>query len=125
MRRTLAGLIALALAGCAGGSAEFRTTGTAATSGEPGAQRVTLQMKDDLTFVPNVVTAQVGGVTVRLDNVGRVPHDLLFDARGLGASELIRGRRQGELTVRFTTSGTFTFVCTLHPAMVGKVVVRG
>ena len=33
-------------------------------------------------------------------------------------------KKEGRHTVRFRRSGTYRYVCTLHPGMAGKVVVR-
>ena len=129
MTRTRSAVVVLVLltAACGGGSKSsgLKVTGTVTASGSPTAQTVSLDMKDDLTFVPNVVEAKVGSLTISLDNAGQIPHNLVFDDTGLGRTGTLKGHGTGTLSVRFDKAGTFTFSCTFHSGMDGKVVVSG
>jgi plastocyanin len=82
-------------------------------------------MTDDLTFVPNVIRAQVGTLALTAKNVGRVPHNLEFADSSKGKLTLVKGHATGTLTVPFATAGTYRFSCTLHSGMDGEVVVKG
>lgn len=113
----------LMLASCSGGSNDAEENGRVAAVGSGDAQTVALEMRDDLQFHPNVVTAQVGTLALTADNVGNVPHDLEFREKGLGAMALLRGGKSDTLSVRFNAPGTYTFVCTIHPGMDGRVIV--
>jgi plastocyanin len=111
--------VLLLVAACSNNTAG--TTGT--TTGAADAQTVTVEMTDKLRFTPSTVEAKVGTVTFDVSNTGQVPHDLQFDAKGLGDTGTIDGKEARPLKVVFTKAGTFTFICTFHAAMKGKVVV--
>jgi plastocyanin len=116
----------LLVAACGGGSSggsDLKVTGTVSASGAPSAQTVSLDMKDDLTFVPNVVDAKVGSLTISIENAGQIPHNLVFSDRSVGATGTIKGHSTGTLSVSLKKAGTYTFVCTFHSGMDGKVVV--
>jgi plastocyanin len=118
----------LLVAACGGGSSsgsDLKVTGTVTASGVPSAQTVSLDMEDDLTFVPNVIDAKAGALTISVENAGRIPHNLKFEDRSIGGTGTINGGATGTLSVRFTKAGTYTFVCTFHSGMDGKVVVSG
>lgn len=93
------------------------------TTGPPEAQTITIGMDDKLRYDPSTVKAKVGTVTLTVSNTGTVPHDLRFDGNDLGRTSSIDGDRSEDLSVVFPRAGTFTFVCTLHSGMDGKVVV--
>ena len=112
---------ALLLSACSGGSSG---TGSVTTTGSAAAQTVTVEMRDDLKFHPSTVQARIGTVTVHLDNVGQVPHDFAFGQQSLGKTGSIDGKSQQDLKVTFDKAGTFSFLCTIHPHMTGKVVVQ-
>jgi len=126
-RRPLALVAVLLLAACGSGSdgssGEVEETGRVAASGPPSAQTVALDLNDELEFVPNVVTAQVGSLALTLRNVGKVPHDLAFDDKALPGVDRVAGGRSETLRLTFAEPGTFRFVCTFHPGMDGQVVV--
>jgi plastocyanin len=116
--------LALLLAvGCSGGSSSDEDGGAVTTTGTADAQTATVDMNDKLQFVPTTVNAKVGSVTLDVVNVGMVPHNLHFDDDALGKTGTIDGKADEKLTVTFSQAGTFTFVCTFHPGMTGKVVV--
>lgn len=122
MRKTPALLLVpVLLAGCGGGSSGG--TGAATTTGAPGAQTVAVEMRDDLRFHPSTIDARVGSVAFQVSNTGLVPHDLVFDDTSLGRTRTVDGKTETTLRVTFARAGTFTFQCTFHPGMKGKVVV--
>lgn len=123
--RPLALAAVLLVAACGSGSdgSSSEETGRVAAAGSGDAQTARLEMNDRLQFVPNVVTAEVGRLTLDLVNVGKIPHDLQFDDKALPASGSVRGGKSESLEVRFTQPGTYTFVCTFHPGMDGRVEV--
>lgn len=120
-------LLTLVLAGCGGGDddAAPATGGTDAvtTTGAADAQTATVGMNDKLAFDPTTVQARVGTVTLDVENEGRVPHNLVFDDEALGKTGTVSGGDTEPLKVVFDKAGTFTFVCTFHSGMDGKVVV--
>ena len=110
----------LLLVSCSGGSS---ATESATTTGSADAQTVTVMMRNDLRFHPDTVNARVGTVTLDVDNVESVPHNLVFDDTALGKTGTVDGKSAETLEVTFDKAGTFRFVCTFHPRMTGKVVV--
>lgn len=118
--------LALLLAGCGSGggsTADLKVTGTVTASGAPGAQTASVDMTDALTFVPNVVQAKVGTLTLTSENAGVVPHNLVFDDSALGGTETVKAHATSTLTLTLKAPGTFRFTCTFHPGMDGKLVV--
>lgn len=71
---------------------------------------------DKLTFEPRVVNLAVGG-TITWKNKESVPHTVTF---GKFDKPLKAGQT---VTFTFTSAGSTTVVCTLHPAMRGTIVV--
>ncbi|MCW2601659.1 MAG: blue (type 1) copper domain protein [Frankiales bacterium] len=123
MKRTLtAAGVAVLLVGCGGGSSKVNS-GSATTGGAPGAQTVTVTMRDSLSFSPGTVNAKVGTLTLNVSNTGLVPHNLVFADAALGRTKTVNGKESVPLRVVFDKPGTFTFMCTFHSGMVGKVVV--
>jgi plastocyanin len=122
-RATTALLIAVLVSGCGGGGQKSKDHGSVTAAGPPEAQTVTVGMNDKLQFTPNVVAAKVGSLTLTVKNLGAVSHNLVFDTKGQGGSDTIQGGRSEDVTTVFRAAGTFTFVCTFHPGMDGRVVV--
>jgi plastocyanin len=119
-----AGLLAvpLLLFGCSSGGGG-KSTGTVTTTGAADAQTATVDAGQDLKFRPSTVLARVGTVTLTVANTGQVPHDLVFDDKALGKTGTVDGKTSEPLKVTFSKAGTFTFTCTFHSGMSGKVVV--
>ena len=107
----LAGAVALVAAAPAGAAAPS-AAGSSATA------RVALK---NIKFTPSTVRIKRG------DRVTWTWQEPVFhDIKSKGALRF-RGasmRKTGSHTVRFTKAGTYRYVCTLHPGMDGKVVVR-
>ncbi|MDP9181671.1 MAG: cupredoxin domain-containing protein [Actinomycetota bacterium] len=118
-------LLATACGGGSSSGSDVTVTGTVTAEGAPDAQRVSLDMTDSLTFVPNVIDAKAGSLTMTVKNAGDVPHNLVFDDSSLGKTGTVKGRGTATLTVRLAKAGTYRFVCTFHSGMDGKVVVTG
>lgn len=126
-RRTAALLVllpALALTGCGGGSpAAPSSAGAVTAAGAPGSQTATVVGGSDLRFAPQTVAAKVGTLALTLRIGGGVPHDLQFDDASLGTPIPVVASGSASKTYTFPRAGTYRFVCTLHPGMVGQVVV--
>ena len=111
----LAAVTALAGAGC--GSSSSPTTPTVAAD-------VTITMVGDRgnqSFSPNPTTMRVGQ-TVAWKNGDTTAHDATQDASRFGTGTISAGATSAPITM--STAGTFTYHCTIHPGMVGTVVVR-
>lgn len=122
-RLALPALVLLLAAGCGGGSTSVKDNGTVTASGDAAAQTATVGMTDSLKFAPNVVRAKVGTVTLSVVNRGKVPHNLTFRDAAEGATPTVDGGTTAPLKVVFDKAGTYTFTCTFHSGMTGKVVV--
>lgn len=114
-------VLLLASVGCS--SPTPKVTGAVTASGPASAQQATIAMTDALTFVPNVVHATVGRLTLTVENEGLVPHNLVFADGALGGTDMVAGHVTVTLTVPLTKPGTYRFTCTVHPRMDGTLVV--
>jgi plastocyanin len=86
----------------------------------PARATVTLR---DIAFNPAKVTIRHGGtVTFRWAD-GASPHNVTPARRGLRVRRLAT-RKAGTAAVRLTRRGTYRFICTIHPGMAGRIVVR-
>lgn len=75
---------------------------------------------DNFSFSPSTVTVSVG-TTMRWTNHDDVPHtvvsdDKIFRSKALDTDE--------GFTYTFTKAGTYSYFCSLHPKMTGKIVVQ-
>lgn len=73
-------------------------------------------------FDPGTLTVPAG-TTVTWVNHDEVPHTVASsDKRFTSSGPLDTG---DSYSYKFTTPGTYTYFCTLHPFMTGKIVVTG
>jgi amicyanin len=77
---------------------------------------------DNYHFSPSDLTVPVG-TTVTWVNHDEIPHTVTaadtprsFKSSGLDTDD--------RFSVTFTKAGTYTYLCTVHPYMTGKIVVR-
>ena len=75
---------------------------------------------DNFVFGPQTLTVPVGA-TVTWTNKDDIPHtsvstDGLFKSKVLDTDE--------KFSYTFTKAGTYSYYCTIHPKMTGKVVVQ-
>lgn len=73
-------------------------------------------------FIPDSVMIALNGTVDWTWNDGSIVHNVTFD-NVAGAPANISDRNSGTQPRTFNTAGTFTYSCTLHPGMDGKVVV--
>jgi plastocyanin len=71
-------------------------------------------------YAPDAVNVDAG-TTVTWVNTDSVSHTSTSNAAGWNSGEVVAG---GRFSVAFPTPGTFPYHCTIHPGMVGTVVVR-
>lgn len=103
-----AGVLALAGAACSGNS-----EAAAPVAGGDGATVSVEQM----SFAPEAITVAAGETVTWVWNSGAISHDVVGDDF---ASEV---QSSGTFTHRFDQPGTYTYVCSLHPNMTGKIEV--
>jgi plastocyanin len=110
MRKLL--LVAAALAACV----------SAAPSGAPpsnAAAPIVVAIKD-YEFSPPMLTI-APGTTVTWVNEDETPHTIAEQAKMFRSAALDTSDR---FTYTFAQPGEFAYYCTLHPMMVGKIVVK-
>jgi plastocyanin len=74
----------------------------------------------DRAYAPDVVNVAVGD-TVTWTNTDSISHTSTSDATGWDSGIVAPGR---EFSFAFQSAGTFRYHCTIHPGMIGTVVVR-
>jgi plastocyanin len=87
--------------------------------GEAAASALEIQV-DNFTFGPATLTVPVNSVVTWV-NKDDLPHviasnDGLFKSKALDTDD--------KYSYTFTIAGTYAYYCTVHPKMVGKVVVQ-
>lgn len=80
-------------------------------------------VSDRLAFDVELVEAPVGTLHITHDNQDDgVPHNIAVTGNGVDeATELEKGSVVQELTVELPEPGVYTFVCAIHPRMVGTI----
>jgi plastocyanin len=106
----LAGVL---LAGCADGG--DRPVDAAA---DPPANGVTQVVAKDNRFSPAAIQVPAGTQVTWAFEDGLVPHNVVGE--GWGSKE---PRRSGTFRHSFEQPGTYSYACTLHPEMTGRVAV--
>ncbi len=119
----MTGTVRVAGAGGAVPAAAIPPTATATSAAAPGASLSggsPVEMVD-FAYAPGTITIKPGA-SVTWNNSGVAPHTIT-DKDGKYDSGFIK--RGESYTRKFETPGTYDYYCTLHPQMVGKVVVSG
>lgn len=75
---------------------------------------------DNFSFTPNTVTVPAG-TTVRWTNRDDIPHTVASDDNSFKSKALDTDE---EFTYTFTKPGSYSYFCSLHPKMTGKIVVQ-
>jgi plastocyanin len=118
-------VLVLSVAGCGGSSTA--TTAAAVTSTSAGtdttaaAGGTTVQViMTNHSYDPQTVTVKAGD-TVTWVNEDTPQHDVVAD-NGEFASDLFD--KGGTFSFTFTKAGTYPYHCSIHPGMVGTIVVE-
>jgi len=110
----LAAVFALAATGC----------GSSSPSAPTVAADVTISMVGDRasqSYAPNPTTVRVGQ-TVAWKNNDTTVHDATQDASRFQTGTINAGSTSAPVTM--STAGTFAYHCTIHPGMVGQLIVQ-
>lgn len=75
----------------------------------------------DYAFDPSSVEVEVGGTVTWTNEGPNEPHDATADDGSFETGEVAVGQ---SASVTFDDSGSFTYICSLHPSMSGTVTVR-
>jgi plastocyanin len=85
-----------------------------------GADPATIVMAKDFMFAPASMTVKAGS-TVTWTNQDDEPHTVVSDA-GLFRSAALDTKES--FSFRFDKPGTYHYACSIHPRMVGTIVVQ-
>lgn len=114
----------IVLLAIAGGCSSNPDAPSPAPSPAPGSSSVTIPMGastlGNRAYAPDDVNVAVGE-TVTWVNADSVPHTSTSDATGWDSGTVGAG---GRFSFAFQSAGTFKYHCTIHPGMIGSVVVR-
>jgi plastocyanin len=111
MARKPCGVIALAVA---------VFTAAAALPTVPAQAADSKVLIDQFTFTPQRITVRAGA-TVTWANEDDVPHTIASSSKLFKSKALDTGDK---FSFTFTTPGTYEYFCSLHPHMIGAVVVE-
>jgi amicyanin len=75
---------------------------------------------DHSTFTPGEITV-AAGTTVTWVNREIMPHTVVDMNRGFRSKTLAK---DGTFSFTFTTAGDYNYLCSIHPNMKGKVIVK-
>jgi plastocyanin len=75
---------------------------------------------DHSTFIPSEITV-APGTTVTWVNNEAMPHTVVDQNKGFRSKTLIK---DAKFSFTFTTAGDFDYLCSIHPNMKGKVIVK-
>jgi plastocyanin len=75
---------------------------------------------DNFTFSPATLTV-APGTTVTWTNDDDIPHTVVGKEKGFRSKPLDTGN---EFSFTFATAGEYAYFCSLHPHMVGKIIVK-
>jgi len=106
-------LTATLLAGCADNGDRRNEAAS-----DPPAAGVTNVVAKDISFSPAAIQVRAGTEVTWSFQDGQVPHNVHGDGWGSGDPQ-----RSGSFRHTFDRPGTYTYACTLHPQMTGRVVV--
>jgi plastocyanin len=93
-------------------------TPSATATPTPAARQVSATIQN-VTFSPNPITV-ARGTTVTWTNLDGVPHTITADDGSWGSGTLGQGATYSHV---FTSPGTYTYHCAIHPFMTGTVMV--
>jgi plastocyanin len=127
IKRTLSGVAAsaalAAMLGCGGGDAQERTaqaTPSPTAAAEMPAPKQDLVTIEGYEFRPKRLTVQVGERVTWVDK-DAANHTVTFEG---GPGDLGNVDPNERVSTKFSSPGTYSYVCTYHPNMRGTVVVK-
>jgi plastocyanin len=75
---------------------------------------------DNFVFSPNAVTVPAG-TTIHWTNRDDIPHNVVAEDKSFKSKVMDTDE---SFSYTFTKPGTYTYFCSIHPKMTGKVVVQ-
>jgi len=95
-------------------------TVTPASARAPAAPTNAQVIINNFTFTPAVITVTVG-TTVTWSNQDDTPHTVTEADKHFGSPGLDTG---DQFAYRFTAAGVYTYFCSIHPMMIGHIIVQ-
>jgi plastocyanin len=116
--------IGLLLWAASSGAASAQTQATAGATSPPAAARADaappIVIARDFMFAPAAITIRAGA-SVTWKNTDDEPHTVVSDTGLFRSGALDTGE---SFTFRFDKPGTYHYACSIHPRMVGTIVVQ-
>jgi plastocyanin len=106
---------AMLLGPIVGSMLAFATVAAEETKGAPNEVYI-----DNFVFTPPELTVAVG-TTVKWVNRDDIPHTVVEKNKAFRSKAL---DTDDSFSYTFTTAGAFDYFCSLHPHMVGKIIVK-
>jgi plastocyanin len=88
--------------------------------GAVSAEEANVVTIDNFTFAPKELTVPVG-TTIKWLNRDDIPHTVVETSRAFRSKAL---DTDDSYSFTFASAGTFSYFCSLHPQMTGKIVVK-
>jgi plastocyanin len=85
-----------------------------------GAGPVATVSMDHNTFIPGEITV-VPGTTVTWVNNEAMPHTVVDVNKGFRSKTIVK---DAKFSFTFTTAGDYSYLCSIHPNMKGKIIVK-
>ena len=96
------------------------TPGLAEDPNNAGAGPVATVSMDHNTFIPSEITV-APGTTVTWVNKEAMPHTVVHVNKGFRSKTLVK---DAQYSFTFTAAGDYDYLCSIHPNMKGKVIVK-
>jgi plastocyanin len=75
---------------------------------------------DHNTFIPSEITVAPGTIVTWVNNEA-MPHTVVDLGKGFRSKTLVK---DAKFSFTFTTAGDYSYLCSIHPNMKGKVIVK-
>ena len=75
---------------------------------------------DNFSFSPAIITVKAG-TQITWTNADDIPHTVVSDSKAFKSKVLATGEK---FTLTAGKTGTYSYACSIHPNMTGKVVVE-
>ena len=75
---------------------------------------------DHNTFIPSEITVAPGTIVTWVNNEA-MPHTVVDLNKGFRSKTLVK---DAKFSFTFTTAGDYSYLCSIHPNMKGKVIVK-
>lgn len=97
------------------------TETTAASAATPATPAGAVEVKiDNFAFAPATITVPAG-TSIRWVNEDETIHNVVSSDKSFRSKALDTNE---DFSFTFTKPGTYTYICSLHPRMTGKVIVE-